>query len=128
MTHTLIVTKIADENDDDIEYTVDGPHDTSCQVWYACSTCANEPSPYTRAVDDPICDEPDWTFHDVEHRWIGDEWMTLSTECAGTTDGAQDDLNFIANTRGIGSHPVDIDYWGDGCWQALALTDNEVPA
>lgn len=125
MTHTMIVTKLPDENDDDIIYSIEGPHDAACRVWYPCADdkpCVSEPSPFVRSVEDPICDVEDWTFHGVEHRWIEESWMVLSVECASFSDGAQDDLNFIALKRGIGSHPVDIDYWGDGIWQALDLT------
>lgn len=105
MTHTLTVTR-CEPDDDDIEYEVTGPHDDNCAVWMPC--CDDKPNPEDLEVGD---------WHGVEHHSIEGEWMTRTTICGA--DESCDDLFDLARKHGLGSHPVDIEYYGDGSWIAL---------
>lgn len=105
MMHKLIVTKVADESDDDTTYELQGPHDRSCAVWYECP---REGHPEPEDVDY----EPT-EVHGVEHAWIDSSWMVAGKDCGGLYD---DELWMLAESKGIGEHDVQVEYEGDGCW------------
>lgn len=116
--HALIVTR-CEPDDDDIEYELEGPHDDSCAVWMP--HCDHKPDLDEMPVEGGPYDERVW--HDVTHKYIEGTWMTRTAACGGHE--SCDDLYDIARKRGVGSHPVDIDYYGDGSWRALDATRNE---
>lgn len=128
--HTLHITKVADNESDDVEWTIacDG-RPTSCEVWYECRVdgCMI-PGPYDREADDPEDGMGTVTRHGVEHQYIEGVWMTASGRCA-TLDAALSDAVLsdavweIAANQGVGDWPVLVDYVGDGCWCLIDLTD-----
>lgn len=115
MTHILTVTQLPNEESDDLEYEISGECDEQCRMWFTCA--AEEP-----CRNDPPDDVEEAEFHGMAHRSIEGEWMLPTGRCGATDDSASDDLHCIATKRGLGSHPVEIDYWGDGIWQARDLT------
>lgn len=108
MMHKLIVTKI--DEVDGAEYTLAGPHDSSCRVWRDCLV-QDAVHPEAEDVDyEPI------EAHGVQHRWIDGYWMTPTNECGGYYD---DDIFSLAGELGVGEHDVTVEYDGDGTWMVL---------
>lgn len=110
--HTITVTKVPDEHSDDVELTVDHCSGNACTVWNECTElCAG----YTPTEDET--DAGKHSNHGVEHQLIDGFWMTESKACALTgTDSGNDGVHEVAETAGLGTHQVVIDYWGDGIW------------
>lgn len=116
MSHTLTVTR-CEPDDDDIEYELQGPHDNSCAVWMPC--CGDKPDLDDMLKEGDPYDERTW--HDEVHKYIEGSWMTRTTICGGHE--SCDDLWLIARKLGLGSHAVDIEYYGDGSWRAVAADE-----
>jgi hypothetical protein len=153
MTHTIEVTALPDDESDDVVYTVEGPHDGTCVVWYPCEMelvsikvraglpgtpplGQRYPKPMMsrfrqgrcpHEVTDSEDDEGEYVAHGIEHQRIDGEWMTMSDRCAALeSDSASEELAEIAREHGLGRHEVEIDYYGDGDWNAsyVAPTEN----
>jgi hypothetical protein len=145
MTHTIEVTALPDDESDDVVYTVEGPHDSSCTVWFPCevelvsikvraglpgtpplgsrhmrpfmSRFRQGRCPHEVTEDDDMRGE--YEAHGEQHQQIDGEWMTMSDGCALLhSDAASSDLWEIAQEHGLGRHQVSVDYWGDGDWNA----------
>lgn len=113
--HTLTVTKLADDESDDVEYTVTcpTPKPPTCDVWWECRPCLH------KATEDEQ-DEGVYTAHGREHQDLDGMWMTRSESCAlHVTDFGRESAGEAAVTLGIGVHQVDVDYWGDMIWDVI---------
>lgn len=152
MTHTMIVTRVPDDESDDVEYEIEGPHDSTCETWMPCEIqvtritvwagwwpVPGHPRPSrarmgrsrsgrcTHEATDDDEGEGEYTAHGELHKQIDDRWMVLTDDCAAiVSDAARSDLWQIAEDHGLGRHEVEIDYYGDGDWSAsyVAPTEN----
>lgn len=119
--HVLTVTSI---DEDTPEFTLTGPHDDQCAVWWECRDCKDVPSPEDREFEDPLYEVDLATFHGVDHRYLDYGWYTRSTDCAGLAcEDADDYVHEIARDRGVGTWLIEIVYEGDGEWIARDLTE-----
>ena len=116
MSHTITVTRIADDpegDSDDPEYTTAGECDYACLVWYPCKVEGCEAE-----------DEGD--FHGVEHRAIGDiEGFCIQSSDCGLTFAYESDNPEFQMTE-LGTFDVDLTWDGDH-WNAT-LIKREEPA
>lgn len=80
-------------------------------MWYECSNLACMP---TEEEEDQGGDH---IRHGKIHRLIEDSWMIESNDCGGQ-DACDDQWN-IYHEHGLGRHKVEVDYWGDGCWELI---------
>ena len=116
--HILVVTKIADAESDDYEYTVECPvpQPPGCHLWSGCEECDKTQRPIT----DEENGEGEYIAHDTHHQKIEDRWMTETTDCALTATGSGcDGVQDVAIELGVGTHYVDVEYWGDGAWEVV---------
>lgn len=54
MSHTITVTKLADDDSDDYGWTLNGTHDQNCEAWWECDKA--------------------WHRHPLDNSNVGDEW------------------------------------------------------
>lgn len=110
MSHTITITRLPDDENDDAEYAIDGPCDSDCRVWRECprATCQRMSSEY------PPFEER--YRHGVEHKRIDGVWMVDMNECG--LDHAYH-LNLAADEMGeLGTYALQVDWDGDE-WCAL---------
>lgn len=108
--HTAIITK-PDPESDDFEHDITCPDGDECKAWWECQNCQHEATPAEEHTGQH-------QSHGVIHRSIEDHWMTSSHACSLTqTDSGAQGLLEIAERHGLGTHTVDVDYWGDGHWE-----------
>lgn len=118
--HTITVTRLPGEEDDDLEYsTTCPPTGKSCNVWWECGTCEKAKRPVTQDEED----DGEYTAHGVYHQQIDGYWMTESSQCGLTTDSAQEECWDVAQLVGLGTHDVELDYYGDGQWNVHPAGD-----
>jgi hypothetical protein len=117
--HTVTITQ-PDPESDDYENDITCPgDDESCYSWWECDTCQHEAT--TNEID-----RSEHQGHGVTHRLIEGHWMTDSQTCSLTqTDSGAQGLLDVAERHGLGTHTIDVDYWGDGHWE---ITRVETPA
>lgn len=109
MSHTLTITKVPDEVDDDYEYTISGEHEDDCAVWFECDRmdCPTKSEDF----DDPA---GEGVWHGEDHIAFDDVWATKSTQCA--IDYRNDRMIEQLDGREVGTYDVEVGYWGDGEW------------
>lgn len=119
--HTVTITEVAPDTDD-FEWTGNCPeNDGTCRVWYTCKDCKHEA---TAAEEDAS----EYTAHGVEHQYINEDWMVESNQCALTsTDSGAQGMTDVAHTAGVGTHEVDVSYWGDGHWDVTLIPQDVTP-
>lgn len=119
--HKVTVTLVPNDETDDVEYTVDHCPGTTCSVWYECDQC----SEYEPTKDED--DAGEYDRHNRHHERIDGWWMTDTSECAiVASDSGADGMFEIALEAGLGTHDVDVDYWGDGAWDITLIKPKEV--
>lgn len=111
--HVITVTRVPDENNDDVELTVDHCSGTGCSVWNQCNDQCAGYQPSAKELEDGQHEN-----HGASHQLIEGFWMTESGVCALTgTDSGSDGVHSVAEEAGLGTHHVSVDYWGDGIWE-----------
>lgn len=119
--HTVTVTAVPntdqdlpdDQYIDEVIFTSVCPPDENCSVWFECKECTDY-DPTEQEIEDG-----EFTRHGTFHQNIEDDWMTDSGQCATTgSDSARDAMAEAAEDAGLGTHQIDLDYWGDGTWTA----------
>ena len=120
--HTITVTAVPNDENDDIEFTIDHCPGGQCAVWWECKTCAE----YIPTEDE--IDEGEYARHGEDHQRIDGYWMTQSEQCAlGSTDSGADGAREVADEAGLGTHEVSIDYSGDGHWDVFLVPAPTLP-
>lgn len=118
--HTVTFTKVPNEEQDDLEYTIDSCPGGDCVVWWECKEC------HERKPSEIEDDEGEYTAHGERHQRIDDVWMTEGKGCAiATTDSGTEGMCEIAETAGLGTHQIDCSYWGDGHWDVDIIKPKE---
>lgn len=122
--HQIVITKVADDESDDIEYAVvcPTPQPPDCHVWFECTECAKSDQKATEDEED----EGERTAHGVHHLLLDGDWMTESTGCAIKLTDV--DLVDVLGGLPVGTHDVYVDYWGDGVWDVTLATTTEATA
>lgn len=131
--HTVTVTKLdnmhveglADEEYvDGVEFVIDHCPGGDCTVWWTCAECGKSGHQPTELE----VQEGEYTAHGEVHQQIDGEWMVESKSCAArATDSGADGMQEVAQAAGLGTHQIDVSYWGDGCWEVslVKLTDSD---
>lgn len=114
MSHTVTVTKIPDDESDDVEYTIGGTHDQSCLAYQDCLKSWHRHPKNEEIVGD------EWGNERVGyHSWIEGEWMVpMKNRCGFDIAFEYDNPEFQMNQ--IGTYSVEVDW--DGDWWIAALT------
>jgi len=117
MTHTLTVKKVPSEADDNVEYTVGGEHDRSCETYFICDQCQDDESITAEIMDDWAADG-EWMRHGRTHiESEGGDIMVLHKNYCALRE--HPDLSLLVEQLGVGTHDVEVDYWGDGRWEIM---------
>lgn len=118
--HTVTITEVPPDTDD-FEWTCTCPGDGTCAVWYECSAGKHEPT-----EDEDM--DGNFTAHGVHHQYIDGSWMTETNQCAlSSTDSGAQGMTDVAHTVGVGTHEVDVSYWGDGHWDVTLIPTEATP-
>lgn len=118
--HTVTITEVAPDTDD-FEWTGQCPNEGTCTVWYECSD-----GPHTPTEEEEDANE--FEAHGILHQFIDSSWMVESNECAlNSTDSGAQGMTDVAHTVGVGTHEVDVDYWGDGHWDVTLIPAEVTP-
>ena len=121
--HTITVTQIINDDPDvadedfcdEVKYTLDHCPGGNCIAWWECMKCDKDGY---RPADEEI-EDGEYEAHGVLHQKIDGDWMTASKDCAvSVTDSGSDAMQDVAQEAGIGTHQVEVSYWGDGLWEA----------
>jgi len=105
MSHTITITRLPDEDNDDADYAIDGECTPACRVWRGCKRKACQ----RMNPDYPPFDERN--RHGVEHQRIDGEWMVETNDC-----GIQyaDDVAMNADdVTELGTYELRVDWDGD---------------
>lgn len=115
--HTVTVTKLdnmhieglADEDYvDEVEYIIDHCPGGTCTVWWGCEN---------DGCRDRVDEDDEFFAHGEDHQRIDGVWMIQSKQCAArATDSGRDGMQEEAQAAGLGTHQLEVDYWGDGQW------------
>lgn len=115
--HTVTVTKLnnmhieglADEDYvDEVEFIIDHCPGGDCTVWWECE------KDDCRTRDD---EDDEYFAHDEDHQRIDGLWMIESKSCAArVTDSGRDGMQEAAQEAGLGTHQIEVSYYGDGSW------------
>jgi hypothetical protein len=115
--HKVTFTAVPDTDDYETEIVC---LTTPCPdaVWYECT------EPDCSPTEDEE-DDGEYMRHGREHRSLDVGWCLKpnpdDATCISRDDWngtLVDDLCDIWHQVGAGTHTVDFDYWGDGCWEA----------
>jgi len=118
--HTVTITKAPDNEQDDLEFTIDSCGGGDCTLWRECAGCKDR-TPTHAEVD--ACE---YTDHGERHLNIDGMWMTETGSCAlAETDSGAQGMCEIAATAGTGTHQVDCGYWGDGHWDVTLVSPKD---
>jgi hypothetical protein len=113
MAHTITITRLPDEHNDDADYEVAGACDNSCTVWRECE------AKHPRATEGEESSGKA-TWHGVEHMAIlGIGWCVIDESDCGLNYAYGLGLEAAAVTE-IGTYALDIDWDGDG-WVAYVV-------
>ena len=130
--HAITVTQIMndfpdvpeEEFADEVKYIIDRCPGGDCTVWWECQRCDKDGHEPT----EDETDEGEYEAHGELHRNIDGDWMTESKACAASaTDSGSDAMQDVAQEAGIGTHQVDVTYWGDGLWEARLIAAPTLP-
>ncbi len=124
--HKVTVTKMPntdqdlpdDEYVDEIEFTSECPGG-SCSLWYECLKC----EAYKPTEDEE--EDGKYERHGKLHQLIDGDWMTDSGHCAINSDSGSDAMSEAAEKAGLGTHEIELWYWGDGVWDADLIKPTE---
>lgn len=108
MTHTITVTKVPDEFDDDYEYVIGGECDSHCAAY---TPCEKDWHRHPRN-EDHLTETWSTKRVPVEHTWINGEWMIFDTKRCGADyareeEGTPDSLYRVP---GPGTYPIEVDW------------------
>ena len=125
MSHTVTITRLPDETSDDVEYTVGGEHDSTCEAWWECQSINH------RHPKNENYDLYEWSTKRTpeEHRFIDGMWMVQAGcgfDTALADNGAEIDQRFIRAGLGTFELLIEFDDWWDarvGQW----LSDDAHP-
>lgn len=115
MSHTVTVTRLPDETSDDVEYTIGGEHDYSCQTFRDCrKDWHRHPKNESELIET-------WSTKRVpeEHEWVEGEWMVRESEGCGFDYAFASD-NPEWQMLALGTYDVRVSW--DGDWWIAALT------
>lgn len=107
MSHTITITRLPDETQDDAEYVIGGSCDSKCTVWWECRRKA------CSAMDPEHAAGDERVRHGKVHRHIwGVGWCVESTDCG---EQFAYDLSMQADAApALGTYPLSIEWDGDG--------------
>ena len=107
MSHTITITRLPDETQDDAEYVIGGSCDSKCTVWWECRRKA------CSAMDPEHAAGDERVRHGKVHRHIwGVGWCVESTDCG---EQFAYDLSMQADAApALGTYPLFIEWDGDG--------------
>lgn len=119
--HTVTITEVSPDSED-FKWTSTCPEDSrDCMVWTECSAGPHEPT------DDEDMDG-NFTAHGVHHQYIEGYWMVETSWCAlHQTDSGAEGLQEVVYHVGVGTHDVDVTYWGDGTWDVTLIPAEVAP-
>lgn len=120
MSHTITITRLPDETQDDAEYVVGGSCDSKCTIWWECRRKA------CSAMDPEHAAGDERVRHGKVHRHIwGVGWCVESTDCG---EQFAYDLSMQADAApALGTYPLSIEWDGDG-WDSWIDYENPQPA
>jgi hypothetical protein len=102
--HTITITRLPDDENDDTAYVIGGEHDSTCQVWRECD------GEHPDAECTPEERSGDMILHGIRHRLIDHMWCHWTDECA--VDHCTE-LGLEADEKGeLGTFVLDIE-WDD---------------
>lgn len=107
MSHTITVTSLPDETTDDVEYTIGGTHDYSCEAW---RECIKEWHRHPKNGDDG----DEWSTKRVPevHQMIDGMWMVpMRNRCGFGLSFEYDNPEFQMTRLGV--YDVDVEWDGD---------------
>ena len=113
MAHTITITRVAGDQWDDADYTIDGECDYRCEVWTPCE------KDWHRHPKNEWAEIDEWSTKSVpiEHQFIDNEWMVASGRCALRVAGT---LNLEADEQTeTGIYAVEV-HWDDDWWFSLS--------
>ena len=105
MSHTIEITRLADETSDDVEYEISGTCDQSCKVWRGCGRKA------CQRMNPDYAPFDERHRHGVEHQQIDGEWMVETNECA--LQFAYDLASNAGDAPACGVYSLHVDWNGD---------------
>src|SRR3546814_713254 len=116
MTHTVTITRLPDDHNDDYESTFGGTHGSDCEVYVRCKRKACQAmDPWHEAGDER-------KRHGRYHFYRDGEWLVESEDCA---------LRFVFESvtewetfEGIplGTYPVRVEWEDDRWWIEVQYT------
>ena len=114
MSHTVTVTKLPDEQSDDVEYTISGEHDDQCEMWIECFKSWHR---HPRNDYGQYGGYDEWSTKRVPvvHQWIDGSWMVPSSDCSFRYAFENDNPDRQMTDLGIYDARVD---WVDDWWIA----------
>lgn len=117
MSHTITITKMPDDVDDDWGWEKRGTCDSNCRLWFP-----GGPDEEVDINDDQVIDGVRWS-------WIEGEWMHEDSCCAlewhddSLWQALENDLGDSAHVGG--TYAVETDYQGDGDWTFIIDPNEE---
>ena len=121
MSHTVTITRLPDEQSDDVEYTIGGEHDAHCETYRECDKAWHRHPKNADIVGD------EWGNDRVgEHRYIEGMWMTHEPNGCGLNYAFEEYTDDDLIEAGLGTHDVTVTW--DGDWWIMSLVSKAVAA